>query len=52
MTLDGEDEGLPRVQRERENNQLPTDAEDELLLLTGGLALLPMLFHRPKSPRR
>jgi len=53
VTVDGKDEDGARVEGARENNPLPVDAEeDELLLLTGGLALLPMLLHRPPGPQR
>lgn len=53
MTVDPKDEGVAGVERARENNPLPVDAEeDELLLLAGALALLPVLFHRPRGPQR
>jgi len=52
MTLDGKDD-VARVERERENNASPVStAEDELLLLIGGLALLPMLLRRPAGRQR
>lgn len=53
MTVDPKDEAAAGVERAREQDPLPVDAEeDELLLLTGGLAVLPMLLHRSRGPQR
>ncbi len=50
MADDPEEPEVTRAERQGREDTTPAETnEDDLLLLTGGLALLPVIFRRPRT---
>ena len=52
MADDPEEPEVTRAERQGPDEAIPAQTnEDDLLLLTAGLALLPVIFRRPRTSR-